>query len=95
MKDSSKNAVIIISILTIAVLGILLYQAQKTIVDQRNTIANQEAQINELKAENAKLSEISPEKIMDDAKDLIIKEGADILRNITNEALQEVEHRQQ
>jgi cell division protein FtsL len=92
MKDSSKNAIIIVAILVIAVLSILLVQAQKTIEGQRVAIANQETQINELKAENAKLSEFSPDKILNDTKDLIKQEGADFLRNLTQEALQEVQN---
>lgn len=92
MKDSTKNAVIIVSISVIVVLSVLLYQAQKTIESQRTTIANQETQITELKAENAKLSEVTPEKIMDNAKELIKEEGVNLLESLTDKAIQEIQN---
>ena len=92
MKDSSKNAIIIIAIIAIAVLSLLLIQGQKTIEAQRLTIANQEAQINELKAENARLSAITPEKILNDAKELIKEEGVNLLQSVTQRAIQEIQN---
>ena len=91
MKDSSKNAIIIILIITVVVLSIILIQAQRTIVGQRTTIASQQDQISELKTENAKLSNITPERIMNDAKEIIKEEGAGILQSITERAIQEVQ----
>lgn len=92
MKDSSKNAVIILAIIVIVVLSILLIQAQQTIESQRATIASQEAQISNLEAEVKKLSEISTQSIVDDAKNLILEQGTDFLRNLTQEALQDVQN---
>lgn len=93
MKDSSKNAIIIILVIVVAVLSLLLIQNQKTIESQRTTIANQDTQIAELKAENAKLSEITPDKILNDAKTLIKDQGANILQSLTEKALQEVQNK--
>lgn len=89
MKDSGKNAIIIVLIIVIGVLSLLLIQNQKTIENQRSTIAIQESQINDLKAENAKLSELSPEKIVDDAKQLLKNQGVNILNSLIDKALQE------
>jgi len=90
MKDSSKNAIIIVAIIAIVFLSLLLIQAQNTIETQRETIANQESQINELKAENAKLKEITPEKLLNDAKELIKDGGANLLQSLTEKAISEI-----
>lgn len=89
MKDSSKNAVIILAVIVIAVLSLLLVQSQKTIESQRIIIANQEEQISTLKTENAKLSEITPDKLLQDAKSLIKDEGVNFLNNLMDKAQQE------
>ena len=92
MKDSSKNAIIILAIIVIAVLSLILVQAQRTIESQRTTIASQETQISNLQAEVAKLSKVTPEKLLENARSLIRQEGTDFLRSLTQEALQEVQN---
>jgi cell division protein FtsL len=88
MKISNQNAIIIILIMVITGLSVLLFQSQKTIENQRVTIATQEARINELETEVAKLKEVSPEKIIEDIKGVLKDQGVDILRTITERALE-------
>ena len=89
MKGSSERAIIIILIVVVVVLSLLLIQSQNTINSQRVAIASQEQQIGDLKAENAKLSEISPEKLIEDAKTLVKEQGTDLLNTLIRRIQQE------
>jgi len=89
MKITFQNAVSFILVAVIAVLCLLLIQSQTIIEDQRNTIAIQEAQIKELETEVAKLSQLTPEKIINDAKSIIKNEDINFLNTFSEKVLQQ------
>lgn len=81
MKDSTLKGIIAILIIVIAGLSLLLIQNQRTIKNQRATIVTQQKQIDDLNAEVAKLSAVTPEALIDDAKTLLKNQGAEFLNN--------------
>lgn len=80
----AKNHNVLIGALAIGVviLLVLLFQGQTTISEQRATITQQQQQISELEGEVEKLNDVSVESIIDDAGELIIEKGLDLIEEV-------------
>lgn len=90
MKLSTETAIIIILTSVIAVLSLMLIQNQNIINSQREVIASQEQQINELKNEAAKAEALSPESLIENVKGVVRKEGFQFLNNLSDEIRQDL-----